>query len=84
MTKREVASVDAPAAAVPCIPTCSSKTVFKEWLDRERVVLRHIAGELGITESYVRSLASGKQTPGAKLRLRIQARTEGAVRFDSW
>lgn len=84
MTKREVASVDAPAAAVPCIPTCSSKTVFKEWLDRERVVLRHIADELGITVDYCRKLARGDHAPGVKLRLRIQARTEGAVRFDSW
>jgi hypothetical protein len=42
------------------------------------------AEQLGITVGYVINLKAGRSTPGAKLRLRIQEHTGGAVRFDDW
>jgi hypothetical protein len=78
MARRKPSQAAAPATVIPRV------TPFAEWLDRERVTPSVLAGELGITVSYVRALCSGRGSPGAKLRLRIQERTGGAVRFDSW
>ena len=84
MSRRETSETVTPGPVLSCIPNQRTKSVFAEWLDRERVALDALAGELGITVSYVRILAKGRSTPGAKLRLRIQERTGGFVRFDSW
>jgi len=73
-----------PAPVIPCVAEKRSKTVFAEWLDRERVTPEVFAAELGITANYVRNLKAGRGSPGAKLRLKIAMHTKGAVRFDDW
>lgn len=57
---------------------------FAQWLDRERIHPQAFASELGLTVAYIYRLRAGTQTPGAKLRIRIQERTAGVVRFDGW
>lgn len=85
MSRRGITlSLTAPAPALSCLPKQRSNRAFAEWLDRERVAPRVLAGELGITVGYVYQLKSGSVTPGARLRIRILARTDGKVPFDSW
>jgi len=61
-----------------------TKSAFGRWMETQTVGPAALADELGITQSYVRALRDGQATPGAKLRIRIEARTYGAVRFDAW
>jgi len=80
LTPRVVASSRLPKVVAPG----QYSGAFAEWLYREGIDPRAMAIELGITEDYVRKLLRGDLAPGARLRLRIQERTEGEVRFDSW
>lgn len=84
MARRKSVRAAAPAPVIPGVRQNLYIGVFAEWLDRERVPIPALADELGITASYVRALLRRDFTPSAKLRLRIQARTEGAVPFDCW
>lgn len=84
MAGRNPSKAVAPASVIPGVHPQSDYGVFAEWLDRERVSIPALASELGVTASYVRMLRSRAATPGARLRLRIQERTGGAVRFDDW
>ena len=84
MARRKPSAAVDQASVIPGTHNQRNECVFAQWLDRERVKPEVLAEQLGITVSYVRILKKGKATPGAKLRLRIQEHTGGAVRFDSW
>lgn len=84
MARRQLPKVVASSAVPKRVAAGQYSGAFAEWLYREGLDASVLASELGITESYVRALLRRIATPGAKLRLKIQDRTEGEVRFDSW
>ena len=84
MARRNTSRAAAPVVTLSSDRACRNKTSFGEWLDRERVAPKALANELGITVGYVLNLGAGRATPGWKLRLKIQALTDGAVSFESW
>lgn len=69
---------------MPSQPNHRNQLSLADWLIRERIHPQAFATELGLTVGYVYSLRAGRVAPSARLRLRIQERTGGAVRFDSW
>lgn len=84
MARRNTSRATAPVTTSPRAPTSRNKSAFGEWQDRERVAAKALASELNVTVGYVLNLAAGRATPGWKLRLKIQALTDGAVSFESW
>jgi hypothetical protein len=60
------------------------KSAFGVWMEAQPIDPVELADQLGITASYVRALRDGVATPSAKLRIKIKARTDGAVPFDAW
>lgn len=84
MARRRMPKVVAPSAVPKRVALGQYSGVFAEWLYREGIDPWALASELGITEDYVRKLLRGDLAPGARLRLRIQERTDGEVRFDNW
>jgi len=84
MARRRTSVAVAQTSVMPGTHKHLVECVFAQWLDRERVTPEVLAEELGVTLSYVRMLRDRRATPGAKLRLRIQERTKGAVPFDCW
>lgn len=59
-------------------------TAFGKWLKKKDIHPQSFAHEMNLSLSYVNALRAGTSTPGAKLRLKIQDRSAGAVRFDQW
>jgi transcriptional regulator with XRE-family HTH domain len=59
-------------------------TAFGKWLKKKEIHPQDFAQEMELSLSYVNALRAGSATPSAKLRLKIQERSNGAVRFDQW
>jgi len=53
-------------------------------MERSNLHPQEVASDLGLTVGYVYSLRAGRARPGAKLRLQIQERTGGEVKFSDW
>lgn len=83
MTRRRTSSMATPEITVKRLRS-TRDTAFARWIEETRKPFDVIASELDVTTHYVRILAAGKCTPSAKLRLRIQALSRGAVMFDAW
>lgn len=77
MTKTATKKADAPTENEP-------STAFGKWLKKKNLHPQAFAQEMGLSLSYVNALRAGTSAPGAKLRLKIQERSGGAVRFDQW
>lgn len=84
MSRREPSASADPDIVISGVTRSHKKSAFAEWMSRQCIQPADLADQLGITTSYVRMLRDGSARPGAKLRIRIQERTNGAVRFDAW
>lgn len=84
MARRSTLRPAAPELVISGRTTNRNSSVFAGWLERANIHPQELATDLGLTVGYVYSLRSGRATPGAKLRLQIQERTGGEVKFDDW
>lgn len=62
----------------------ATATVFNAWLADSPMEITDVAERLEIGLSTAYALADGSCLPGAALRLRIDALTQGKVSFKDW
>lgn len=59
-------------------------TELASYLEENGITQRDAAEQLGVTRSYINNLTCGRQTPGLRLALEIEAWSGGAVTVGGW
>lgn len=58
---------------------------LKEYLaSKPNITRRQFAADIGITQSYLSEIVSGKKAPGAAIIWKIQNQTKGKVTLNDW
>lgn len=55
-----------------------------EFMDANSIPNTAMAEKLGVDESYISHLRSGRRTPSLKIASKIESTTDGKVRVTSW
>lgn len=55
-----------------------------EFMEAKGIPNTAMAAKLGVDESYISHLRSGRKTPSLRIASKIESATEGEVRATSW